>query len=245
MKLDPIAIRSKSFSKRAIGGINSQEVSIYLEQLSDQWDLLNERNRELEVRLEKCNSQVQRLRELENALLKELDDIRRKRDTEIADAKREAETIVKAAETKAERIINSAKLKAHQAINEAELICKNKISAMQQQLRSMLQHYRFVDNEAKLIVNDLHDHLSSAQFKTEKLYKQYQQRKQQVTPKQPANRTGPVGRNAESKAAQKQQPTPKQPTQRPSNSNPEPNDPQQPPRTLHEKLLRQKRDGKS
>ncbi len=203
MKIDPLQIKTKSFSRKPLGGFNSHEVTNYLEQLSYEWSDLTLRNQELEQKLRMCNSQLQRVRELENALLKELEEIRNKKDHHLDDARKQAGHIIKSAEQRAEKMVNAAKLQAHKIVNETEFTCKNKIMAMQQQMQTMHQNYRHVDHEARKIVSDLNNFLVQSQYQVDRLSSEHEKRSVKIAGS-PLMRQPGTGKKSEQAQPRKQ-----------------------------------------
>ena len=61
MKITPLEIRQKTFEK-AFRGLDKDEVQAFLLTLSQQWEKLQDENKDLRVKLEVATREVQKLR---------------------------------------------------------------------------------------------------------------------------------------------------------------------------------------
>lgn len=71
MKVTPLEIRQKGFEKK-LRGYDKDEVNAFLLSLSQEWERVLDESKELKIKLETSEREVQKLREVENSLFKTL-----------------------------------------------------------------------------------------------------------------------------------------------------------------------------
>lgn len=160
MKITPIEIRQKTFEKE-FRGYNKEEVEAFLSSLSQEWEKLNEENREYRRRLENSEKEVQRLREVENSLFKTLKTAEDTGNNLIDQANKSAQLHVKEAQMKAEGILSEAKSKARDMLEEAEEKAKEALEEMQDSMKKLAKEYEYIedqkDNLSQTIKNTAND----------------------------------------------------------------------------------------
>lgn len=107
--LTPIDIDNKEFT-RQFKGYNVEEVDIFLDQISDDLEILMKEHKELEKKLEEVEKSVEQYKAVETTL----------QDTLII-AQKTAEDVKSVAKKEAEQIITSAQELAKQAVEEMNL----------------------------------------------------------------------------------------------------------------------------
>lgn len=107
--LTPIDIDNKEFT-RQFKGYNVEEVDIFLDQISDDLEILMKEQKELEKKLEEVEKSVEQYKAVETTL----------QDTLII-AQKTAEDVKSVAKKEAEQIITSAQELAKQAVEEMNL----------------------------------------------------------------------------------------------------------------------------
>lgn len=116
MQITPIEIRQKSFERKFMG-YHTDEVDAFLHSLAHIWEKLTKQLNELNVTLENHKKELNRLQDLESALLKTIKDSEVTANNVLAQANREAELTVKAATIETDKLLHEAQNKA-QAIEE-------------------------------------------------------------------------------------------------------------------------------
>ena len=148
MKITPIEIRQKSFEKKAFGGYDKDEVTAFLQALSQEWEKVNNEMRELKLRLEMAEKEVGQLRQVETSLFKTLKTAEDTGSHIVEQAKKDAEFKVKEAQLKADEILtdarNQAKTMVQKADNKAKNFLQESLSEMKKikQECVMLEDYR-------------------------------------------------------------------------------------------------------
>lgn len=161
MKLTPIEIRQKQFTKRTLGGVDRDEVDAYLQTVSQAYEKQMEDNHQLKERLAASEREVAKLREIESSLYKTLktaedtgatmvEQARQQGGLHLREAELKAETILKEARWQAKSILDEARQEAHRTydrlhadVNTLEEECRQ----MEHNRDSMLAELRSLASE--------------------------------------------------------------------------------------------------
>ena len=171
MKITPLEIRQKSFEK-AFRGLDKDEVTAFLATLSTEWEKLQDENKELIIKLEASQKEVEKLREVENSLFKTLKTAEDTGANMIDQATKSAELHMKETEMKAEALLNEAKNKARDLIEQSEMKSKSALEEMEDRLRSMAQVYRTLENVREDLLSDIKTFANEAIEKTNRVISQ-------------------------------------------------------------------------
>lgn len=171
MKITPLEIRQKSFEK-AFRGLDKDEVMAFLATLSTEWEKLQDENKELSIKLESSQKEVEKLREVENSLFKTLKTAEDTGANMIDQATKSAELHMKETEMNAEALLNEAKNKARDLIEQSEMKSKNALEEMEDRLRSMAQVYRTLENVREDLLSDIKTFANEAIEKTNRVKSQ-------------------------------------------------------------------------
>jgi cell division initiation protein len=154
MKITPLEIRQKDFEK-VFRGYDKDEVNAYLLSLSQEWERVLEEKRELKMKLEATDREVQKLREVESSLFKALKTAEETGANMIEQANRNAELHLRETQMKAEAIMIEAKSKARAIIEEADYKSRAIIEEMEDELKHMEQTYRVLENTRDNLMSEL------------------------------------------------------------------------------------------
>ncbi len=119
MRITPIEIRQKTFEAKAFRGIDKDEVQAFLTTLSQEWDKLMEENRQQKIALERAESQVAKLREVETGLYHTLKTAQDTSQSMTQQAQQDAQTVRSKAEQEANLARTSAQQEATKALTDA------------------------------------------------------------------------------------------------------------------------------
>mgnify|MGYP005858956181 CR=1 FL=1 len=148
MKITPIEIRQKSFEKKAFGGYDKDEVTAFLQALSQEWEKVNNEMRELKLRLEMAEKEVGQLRQVETSLFKTLKTAEDTGSHIVEQAKKDAELKVKEAQLRADEILGDARNQAKTMVQKADVKAKNFLQESLTEMKKikqecvMLEDYR-------------------------------------------------------------------------------------------------------
>lgn len=145
MKITPLEIRQKAFEKN-FRGYNQDEVNAFLQTLSQEWERVLDETKEMRIKLESCEREVLKLREVESSLFKTLKTAEDTGANVIEQARQAADLSMRESQLKADALLNEAKVKARNTIEEAEVKSKQTLVEMEDRLRSMVDSYKKLEN---------------------------------------------------------------------------------------------------
>lgn len=109
MKLTALEIKQQKFEK-AFRGFDPAEVQSFLNVLSNEWEHLTAKNRELEQKIEELRNKIEHYERVEQALHETLEAARETADTKLTGARKEAQHTLEKAEMEAESIVKEAEV---------------------------------------------------------------------------------------------------------------------------------------
>ena len=154
MKITPLEIRQKQFEKK-LRGYDKDEVNAFLLTLSQEWEKVMDEKKELVIKLDASQKEVEKLREVESSLFKTLKTAEDTGANMIEQANKAAELHLKEAHTNSEALLNDAKLKARAMIEKAELETREIIEEMEDELKKMEHQYKAIENQRENLVTEL------------------------------------------------------------------------------------------
>lgn len=154
MKITPLEIRQKAFETK-FRGYDKEEVNAFLLSLSQEWEKVVEDQKELNIKLEMTDKEVNKLREVENSLFKTLKTAEATGNNMVEQANKQAELHLREAQLKAETILNNARSRAKEIIDSAEEKADSIIGGMEDRVRQLEQNYRMLQNYRENLMSDL------------------------------------------------------------------------------------------
>jgi len=154
MKITPLEIRQKDFEKK-MRGYDKDEVNAFLQSLSQEWERTLDETKEMRIRLETTEREVNKLREVESSLFKTLKTAEDTGANTIEQANKTAALILRENQMNADALINEAKRRAKNTIEEAEAISKQMLAEMEERLKSLGQHYKNLELHKENLLSDL------------------------------------------------------------------------------------------
>ncbi|WP_207435462.1 DivIVA domain-containing protein [Sabulibacter ruber] len=167
MKITPLEIRQKTFEK-AFRGLDKDEVQAFLLNLSQQWEKLQDENKDLRVKLEVANREVQKLREVESSLYKTLKTAEDTSNSMVEQASKAADLQIREAQLKADQLLDAARQQARSVLENAYQQAEKTVSEMHTEVKNMEQDYLRLEGYLESMVRDLHNLASDALEKVEK-----------------------------------------------------------------------------
>lgn len=155
MKITPIEIRQKSFEKKAFGGYDKDEVTAFLQALSQEWEKVNNEMRELKLRLEMAEKEVGQLRQVETSLFKTLKTAEDTGSYIVEQAKKDAEIKVKEAQLKADEILADARNQAKNMVQKADVKAKNFLQESLAEMKKIKQECVMLEDYRDNLVAEL------------------------------------------------------------------------------------------
>lgn len=172
MKVTPLEIKQKQFQKKAIGGIDKEEVNAFLNSLSIAWEKLQEDQAQLKSRLDYSEKEVAKLREVETSLYKTLKAAEETSEKTLHQAQQQAQLIVSEARLKAETLLQDAKWKASKAMEQAEDYAKHSYEQMVKDIKVLEKELHSIESLKDSFLSDIRiiaqDLLEKAERATQK-----------------------------------------------------------------------------
>ncbi len=154
MKITPLEIRQKAFEK-TLRGYDKDEVNAFLQTLSQEWERTMDETKEMRIKLEATEREVNKLREVESSLFKTLKTAEDTGANTIEHANKTAQLILRENQMNADAMINEAKTKAKNTIEEAEAISKQMLAEMEDRLKMLGQHYKNLELHKENLLADM------------------------------------------------------------------------------------------
>ncbi len=137
MRLTPLDIYQREFTRKNIGGLDENEVYDFLKKVGREYEALFAENKSLKEQNERLTGQMRDYLELEKTLKQTLISAQKASGDLKSNAEKEAELILKEAELQAERLLDEAR-------SEAEVIHKD--------LRDLKKQKRMLRVELKTVL---------------------------------------------------------------------------------------------
>jgi cell division initiation protein len=167
MKLTALDIRQKTFEK-SFRGVDKDEVQAFLTTISQQWERMGDENRELRLKLEHAQHDVQKMREVESSLYRTLKTAEDTGNNITEQAQRDADLRIREAQFQAESIISEARQRARTVVDEAYQQAEKTVADMQREVSGLGQECQRLEQQLDGLVRDLHHLASDALDKVEK-----------------------------------------------------------------------------
>ncbi|MDO7852844.1 DivIVA domain-containing protein [Hymenobacter convexus] len=167
MKITALDIRQKTFEK-SFRGVDKDEVQAFLNTVSQQWERMGDENRELRLKLEHAQQDVQKMREVESSLYRTLKTAEDTGNNITEQAQRDADLRIREAQFQAETILNDARQRAREVVDGAYQQAEKTVADMQREVSGLGQECQRLEQQLDGLVRDLHHLASDALDKVEK-----------------------------------------------------------------------------
>lgn len=154
MKITPLEIRQKTFEKK-LRGFDKDEVNAFLISLSQEWERMNDENKENKFKLSAFEKEVQKLREVESSLFKTLKTAEDTGANMIEQANKTAELHLRETQMTADGLLNEAKTKARNMLEEAENNSRKIVDDMERRIYDLHQVYKDIENQKDTLMSEI------------------------------------------------------------------------------------------
>jgi cell division initiation protein len=154
MKITPLEIRQKSFEKK-LRGFDKDEVNAFLLSLSQEWERLNDENKEFKYKLTSSAKEVEKLREVESSLYKTLKTAEDTGANMIEQANKTAELHLRETQMIADSLLNEAKTKARNLMEEADNESRRVMEEVERQIHELHQIYKDILVQKDALISDI------------------------------------------------------------------------------------------
>jgi len=158
MKISPIEIRKKDFEK-AFRGYEKEEVDAFLQSLSQEWEKVQDENREFQRKIETLEKEVARMREVEATLYKTLKTAEDTSSNIIEQSNKAAELHVREAQMNAEALLSEARSKARAMIEDAEIEVKNILDDLQIDAKNIEREYNYIYTQKEYLLDEIKNYV--------------------------------------------------------------------------------------
>lgn len=171
MNITPLEIRQKAFETH-FRGYDKDEVDAFLLSLSQEWENLNTKLRDQQIRMESTEKELNKLREVESSLFKTLKTAEATSNNMIEQANKSAELQMRETMMNAEALINDARVLAKDMIDEAEASIKDSYELMKEQVKALEQDFKALENHRGSLISELKSLSASVLERAERSEKQ-------------------------------------------------------------------------
>ena len=167
MKITALDIRQKTFEK-SFRGVDRDEVQAFLTTVSQQWERLGDENRELRLKLEHAQLDVQKLREVESSLYRTLKTAEDTGNSITEQAQREAALHRREAQLQAEHTLAEARQRGRAIVDEAYQTAEKTVADIQRHASALGQECQQLEQQFDGLVRDLQRLATDALDKADK-----------------------------------------------------------------------------
>ena len=146
MRITPLDIFQREFSKKKLGGLDETEVYEFLKKVGREYESVYADNKSLKDQAERLTAQMKDYLELEKTLKQTLISAQKASGDLKNNAEKEAELIIKGAELQAERILDEARSESELVSREIRELKKQR-RMLKVELKTVLESYLCMLNE--------------------------------------------------------------------------------------------------
>lgn len=171
MKITPLEIRQKNFEK-VFRGYDKDEVQAFLNSLSHEWERLLDEYKEIKIKLEATQNEVEKLRQVESSLFKTLKTAEDTGANMIEQANKAAELKMREAKMESEQTIMEANSRATSIIENAQKTSQQMLADMMDAIKSLENDYHRIESLRDSMLLELKNISADTMEKVEKFRQQ-------------------------------------------------------------------------
>lgn len=154
MKITPLEIRQKEFEK-GFRGYDKDDVKAFLASLSHEWEREMDMQKELKLKLEAAEKEVEKLRQVESSLYKTLKTAEDTGANVITQANRTAELHLKETQMKADKLLSDAQQRAKDIVEDANHKAQTILEEMEDELKEVAEGFKLLENHRDNVAEEL------------------------------------------------------------------------------------------
>ncbi|SMG08896.1 cell division initiation protein [Marivirga sericea] len=154
MKITPLEIRQKEFEK-GFRGYDKDDVKAFLASLSQEWEREMDMQKELKLKLEGAEKEVEKLRQVESSLYKTLKTAEDTGANVITQANRTAELHLKETQMKADKLLSDAQQRAKDIVEDANQKAQTILEEMEDELKEVAEGFKMLENHRDNVAEEL------------------------------------------------------------------------------------------
>jgi len=163
------SLKKAQFHSTAIGGYKKKEVNAYLEKLSAEWEKISEENTYLKERLEKAETEIGQLRNIENSLLSSLQDQYEANKRIVDQSKEEAKLSIARGQIKANTMLKQAEQRSRDILKNADEKYQQKLIRMRSEMKVLEDNYKVIDQQTSHLIKEMTSILKETMMHLSKL----------------------------------------------------------------------------
>jgi len=168
MKITPLEIRQKEFEK-GFRGYDKDDVKAFLASLSQEWEREMDMQKELKLKLEGAEKEVEKLRQVESSLYKTLKTAEDTGANVITQANRTAELHLKETQMKADKLLSDAQQRAKNIVEDANQKAQTILEEMEDELKEVADGFKQLENHRDNVAEELKNLSSGLNDKVKKI----------------------------------------------------------------------------
>jgi cell division initiation protein len=168
MKITPLEIRQKEFEK-GFRGYDKDDVKAFLASLSQEWEREMDMQKELKLKLEGAEKEVEKLRQVESSLYKTLKTAEDTGANVVSQANRTAELHLKETQMKADKLLSDAQQRAKAIVEDANGKAQTILEEMEDELKEVAEGFKQLENHRDNISEELKNLSSGLNDKVKKI----------------------------------------------------------------------------
>ncbi|WMN07016.1 DivIVA domain-containing protein [Marivirga arenosa] len=154
MKITPLEIRQKEFEK-GFRGYDKDDVKAFLASLSQEWEREMDIQKELKLKLEAAEKEVEKLRQVESSLYKTLKTAEDTGANVITQANRTAELHLKETQIKADKLLSDAQQRAKDIVEDANHKAQAILEDTEDELKEVADGFKQLENHRDNVIEEL------------------------------------------------------------------------------------------
>jgi cell division initiation protein len=168
MNITPLEIRQKEFEK-VFRGYDKDEVAAFLSSMSQEWERAMDTQKELKIKLEGAEKEVDKLRQVENSLYKTLKTAEDTGANVVNQANKTAELHLKETQMKADQLIQDANQKAHHIVESAVKRAQAIMTEMEEEVQELTEGLKTLEQHRENITEELKNLSAGLQDRVKKV----------------------------------------------------------------------------
>ncbi|MEX2591459.1 MAG: DivIVA domain-containing protein [Anditalea sp.] len=154
MNITPLEIRQKTFEK-IFRGYDKDEVTSFLNLLSQEWEKMNDEKKVLQMKLEQSEKETAKLREVEDSLFKTLKTAEDTGASMIEQANKTAELIIREAQMDADALHAETKNMSRNIIGSADSQAKSIMEDLKEDVVALIEGYETLLAQREIVLKNL------------------------------------------------------------------------------------------
>lgn len=147
MKITPIEIKQKTFAGKTFGGYDKEEVHAFLLLLSQEWEKKLDHNKELQIKVDLLEKEIEKLKQVESSLFRTLKTAEDTSANIVDQARKTAELKVREAQIKVDVMLSDARDQAKSIVERSHKRSRDILQELVENIKKKEQEYQEIQRE--------------------------------------------------------------------------------------------------